>query len=99
VGATRQQGFSTILAIKRGDALTNRIGRYCGSASERVERASMMLGLCEALARLHLEARSVAAYQVAELLRMEDEAIDQYRAVKTPLPWEGDESPWFRMND
>jgi hypothetical protein len=50
----------------------------------------MVLSFCDVFGTLHLKSGSVEEEQVTALVRMEDEAVEEYRAAIIPLRWESD---------
>ena len=72
--------------------MTNRIGDYLGDLSERIERASITLGFCDVVVRLHIHSGNLSKQEREALAQLQVEAVRVFRDAKVPLPWERAES-------
>ena len=68
--------------------MTNRIGSYLRTIDERLERASTTIGFCEAIARLYIHGGGLRKEEFDALVRLQGEAVLEFRNAGVPLPWE-----------
>ena len=68
--------------------MANRIGNYFGDFDERLNRATVTLGFCEAMARIHIHSGGFSQDELATIAELQIEAVKTFREADVPLPWE-----------
>ena len=70
----------------------NRIGEYFGPASECLDRATTNIEFCRAMAHLSIVSGTLSDCEIETLGLLHTEAVQIFRLLDVPPPWETGES-------